>query len=73
MRRTLESGLKTRDMAKSIPKSTQAAVIVLDLVNHALARKVRIEATRRGLQIFFQKRSRQLDRRSSDLGRWLNG
>jgi hypothetical protein len=68
------SGRKTRDLAKSIPKSTEAVVIVLDLVNHTLARKVRTEATRLGLPVFFQKRGRQVratDRLQSDLARWL--
>ena len=68
------SGRKTRDLAKSIPKGAEAVVIVLDLVNHALARKVRTEATRRGLPVFFQKRGRQIratDRRQSDLAGWL--
>lgn len=69
------SGRKTRDIAKSIPKDTEAVVVVLDLVSHALARKVRTEATRRGLPIFFQKRGRQIraaDQSRSDLNRWLN-
>ncbi|MCC2642779.1 MAG: hypothetical protein K0S45_3192 [Nitrospira sp.] len=35
------SGRKTRDMTKSIPKDTEAVLLVLDLVNHTLARKVR--------------------------------
>lgn len=54
------SGRKTRDMAKSIPKDTEAVVVVLDRVSHGLARKVRTEATRRGLPVFFQKRGRQI-------------
>lgn len=52
------SGRKNRDMAKSIPKDTEAVVVVLDRVSHGLARKVRTEATRRGLPVFFQKRAR---------------
>ena len=70
------SGRKRRDSSKSIPKGTEAGVIVLDLVSHTFARKVRAEATRRGLQVFFQKRGRQIratDRRPSDLTSWLNG
>ena len=69
------SGRKTRDLAKSIPKDTEAVVVVLDLVSHALARKVRTEATRRGLPVFFQKRGRQIsatDPRPSDLMQWLD-
>jgi hypothetical protein len=67
------SGRKNRDLAKSIPKDTEAVVVVLDLVSHALARKVRTEATRRGLPIFFQKRGRHIRAtdRPSDLRQWL--
>ncbi len=35
------SGRKTRDLTRSIPKDTEAVVLVLDRVNHTLARKVR--------------------------------
>lgn len=69
------SGRKTRDMTKSIPKDTEAVVVVLDRVNHTLARKVRTEATRRGLPVFFQKRGRQIritDHRPLDLMHWLD-
>lgn len=69
------SGRKTRDMTKSIPKDTEAVVVVLDRVNHTLARKVRTEATRRGLPVFFQKRGRQIrgaDHRPLDLMYWLD-
>ena len=52
------SGRKNRDLTKSIPKDTEAVVVVLDRVSHGLARKVRTEATRRGLPVFFQKRAR---------------
>ena len=34
------SGRKNRDMAKSIPKDTEAVIVVLDRVSHGLARKV---------------------------------
>lgn len=54
------SGRKTRDTGKAIPKDTEAVVVVLDRVSHALTRKVRTEATRRGLPVFFQKRGRQI-------------
>lgn len=69
------SGRKTRDMGKVIPKATKAVVVVLDRVSHALARKVRIEATRRGLPVFFQRRGRQIvstDATASDLTHWLD-
>ena len=68
------SGRKTRHMSKSIPKDMQAVVVVLDRVNHTLARKVRTEATRRGLPLFFQKRGRQVrkaDHHPLDLMNWL--
>lgn len=69
------SGRKTRDQMRSIPKDTEAVVLVLDRVNHTLARKVRTEATRRGLPVFFQKRGRQVegvDHRPLDLLCWLD-
>lgn len=69
------SGRKTRDRMRSIPKDTEAVVLVLDRVNHTLARKVRTEATRRGLPVFFQKRGRQVeaaDDRPLDLMYWLD-
>ena len=49
------SNRKTRDLAKSIPKDTEAVVVVLDRISHA-----RTDATRRGLPVFFQKRGRQI-------------
>ncbi len=69
------SGRKNRDMAKSIQKDTEAVVVVLDRVSHGLARKVRAEATRRGLPVFFQKRARQTgptDHDPLDLAQWLS-
>ena len=68
------SGRETRDLARPIPSDTEAVVVVLDRVNHTLARKVRTEATRRGLPVFFQKRGRQVeavDHRPLDLRHWL--
>ncbi|MBP6265281.1 MAG: hypothetical protein H8K05_04740 [Nitrospira sp.] len=50
-------------------------VLVLDRVNHTLARNVRTEATRRGLPVFFQKRGRQVRAaadRPLDLMHWLD-
>lgn len=55
------SGRKKRDLTRSIPKGTDAVVMVLDLVSHALARRVRAEASRRGLPVYFRKRGRQID------------
>lgn len=54
------SGRKTRDTGKAIPKDTDAVVVVLDRISHALTRKVRTEAARRGLPVFFQQRGRQI-------------
>jgi hypothetical protein len=44
-------------------------------VSHGLARKVRTEATRRGLPVFFQKRARHggpTDHSLMDLAQWLS-
>lgn len=68
------SGRKTRDLTKSIPKGTEAIVVVLDRISHALAQRVRAEAARRGLPVFFKKRRQQIhaaDRFPSDLRQWL--
>lgn len=67
-------GRKTRDLAKPIPKHTQAIVVILDRISHALARKIRTEAVQRGLPVFFQRRGRQS--RSTDdaplgLAHWI--
>ncbi len=69
------SGRKTRDLGKAIPIATEAVVVVLDRVSHALARKVRREASRRGLPVFFQRRGRQFDASAGDtanLTAWLD-
>jgi hypothetical protein len=69
------SGRKTRDAGKSIPKNTAAVVVILDRVSHSLARKVRLEATLRGLPVFFQRRGRQIDSTDGDpenLMQWLD-
>ena len=69
------SGRKTRDTGKAIPKDTEAVVVVLDRISHALARKVRTEATRRGLPVFFQRRGRQIrstDDDPANLMQWLD-
>jgi hypothetical protein len=69
------SGRKNRDLSRSIPRDTEAVVVVLDRVSHGLARKVRTEATRRGLPVFFQKRARHgglTDHDPWDLARWLS-
>ena len=51
------SGRKRRDLARPIPQHTEAVVVVLDRVSHALARKIRIEDGRRGLPVVYQKRA----------------
>lgn len=69
------SGRKTRDVGKSIPKNTAAVVVILDRVSHSLARKVRSEATRRGLPVFFQRRGRPIDSMDGgprNLTQWLD-
>lgn len=69
------SGRKTRDQIRSIPKDTEAVVLLLDRVNHTLTRRVRTEATRGGLPVFFQKRGRQIraaGERPLDLIHWLD-
>jgi len=55
------SGRKRRDLARTIPKATEAVVVVLDRVSHALEKRVRGEASRRGLPVYFLKRGRQMD------------
>jgi hypothetical protein len=55
------SGRKRRDLVRTIPKTTEAVVVVLDRVSHALAKRVRGEASRRGLPIYFLRRGRQMD------------
>lgn len=50
------SGRRARDFQRVLPKDTEAVVIVLDRISHALARKVRTEAGRRGLPISFMGR-----------------
>jgi len=55
------SGRKHRDLVRTIPKAIEAVVVVLDRVSHALAMRVRGEASRRGLPVYFLKRSQQRD------------
>jgi hypothetical protein len=55
------SGRKPRDLEKPIPKDTDAIVVVLDRVSHALMKKVRIEASQRGLPLYFQRRGRRIE------------
>ena len=55
------SGRKRRDLVRTIPTTTEAVVVVLDRVSHALAKRMRGEASRRGLPVYFLKRGRQVD------------
>ncbi len=55
------SGRKRRDLVRTIPTTTEAVVVVLDRVSHALAKRVRGEASRRGVPVYFLKRSRRID------------
>lgn len=50
------SGRRPRDLQRALPKDTEAVVVILDRISHALARKVRLEAGRRGLPISFMGR-----------------
>jgi len=52
------SGRKTRDLVREIPKRTDAVIIVLDRISHALVRKVRSAAARRGVPVYYEKRGR---------------
>jgi hypothetical protein len=65
------SGRKTRDLSKTIPQSTEAVIVVLDRVSHALAKKVRTEAARRGLPVYFRRRSRQINTGAQAGPEWL--
>lgn len=64
------SGRKSRDLVRPIPKSTAAVVVVLDRVSHALVKRVRREATRRGLPVYFRKRGRQVDTDTQTVTDW---
>lgn len=66
------TGRKSRDLVRSIPKATDAVVVVLDRVSHALVNRVRREASRRGLPIYFRKRSRQVDTGTRTVQDWLD-
>ncbi len=61
------SGRKKRDLTRSIPKATDAVVVVLDRVSHALVRRVRAEASHRGLPLYFRKRARQCNTDSQQI------
>jgi hypothetical protein len=54
------SGRKSRDMVRSILKNTEVVAVVLDRVSHALVKRVRREASRRGLPVYFRNRRRRV-------------
>ncbi len=55
------SGRKHRDLVGTIPKATEAVIVVLNRVSHALAKRVRGEASQRGLPVYSLKRGQQRD------------
>ncbi len=55
-------------MWRDLPNSTESVVVVLDRVNHALARKVRTEAMNRGLSAFWEARRAGPGDRSTSAG-----
>lgn len=55
------TGRKPRVLVRSIPKATEAIIVVLDQVNHALMKRVGREASRRGLPVYYRKRGRRID------------
>jgi hypothetical protein len=66
------TGRKSRDRVRSIPKATDAVVVVLDLVSHALVKRVRREASRRGLPVYFRNRRHQVDAGTQTVQDWLD-
>ena len=63
------SGRLTRDMTKSIPKGTEAVVVLLDRVNHTLARKVALKRRVAAFLSFF--RSGDVRSEGPITGRWI--
>ena len=53
------SGRKTRDFVRPIPKHTDAVIVLLDRISHALPCKVRTDASRIGVPVYTEKRGRQ--------------
>lgn len=51
------TGRKVGDLKKTVPKDTKFVVLLLDYLNHGLAKKVRGDADRRGLQVIYCRRS----------------
>jgi hypothetical protein len=51
------TGRKAGDLKKTVPKDTRFVVLLLDYLNHGLAKKVRGDADRLGLPIIYCRRS----------------
>lgn len=49
-------GRRPRDLQRSLPEGTEAVLVILDRISHALARKIRVEAARRGLPVLIMRR-----------------
>jgi hypothetical protein len=50
-------GRKPSDLRKTFPKGTRLVVLLCDYLNHNLAKKVREDAERLGLQVIYCRRS----------------
>ncbi len=51
------TGRKTGDLKRTVPKDTKIVVLLLDYLNHGLAKKVRGDADRLGLPVIYCRRS----------------
>lgn len=51
------TGRKTGDLRRTVPKDTKIVVLLLDYLNHGLAKKVRGDADRLGLPVIYCRRS----------------
>ncbi len=51
------TGRKAGDLKRTVPKDTQFVVLLLDYLNHGLAKKVRGDADRLGLPVIYCRRS----------------
>ena len=50
-------GRKPSDLRKTFPKDTRLVILLCDYLNHGLAKKVREDAERLGLQVIYCRRS----------------
>jgi hypothetical protein len=51
------TGRKVGDLKKTVPRDTRFVVLLLDYLNHGLAKKVRGDADRLGLPVIYCRRS----------------